>query len=343
MNFERLAPLTLQELEAALANTKNARVGLIGDLCLDMYWLADMTQSQLSRETPHYPLPVVEERFSPGGAGNVACNLAALLPRSLQVFGVVGDDWRGALLLEALESQNISTDKILRQPGILTNTYIKPLRKGISAVVYEDPRLDFENRKPLPKEAESRLLQLLEESASGLDVLCVSDQMESGCITPAVRECLCKLGKAGLTVIVDSRDRAGLYENVILKPNEVEAARLFGMPVRDLQEAARACYALWERTKRTAIITLGDQGSMLCSEGKCFHSPACTVEPPIDFCGAGDTFLSGFGTFLAAGADPFTAIRMANLCSAITIQKIGTTGTASPEELRALCQKAPAE
>ncbi len=48
------------------------RVAVLGDFCLDMYWHADMRRSVLSRETPHFPLPVVKERFSPGGAGNVA-------------------------------------------------------------------------------------------------------------------------------------------------------------------------------------------------------------------------------------------------------------------------------
>lgn len=62
-NQNRLTNETLQKL---LQGIDRARIGLIGDLCLDMYWLADMKLSELSRETPHYPLPIVEERFSPG-------------------------------------------------------------------------------------------------------------------------------------------------------------------------------------------------------------------------------------------------------------------------------------
>lgn len=34
---------------------KNARIGIIGDFCVDIYWHADMRKSELSRETPHYP------------------------------------------------------------------------------------------------------------------------------------------------------------------------------------------------------------------------------------------------------------------------------------------------
>ena len=79
--------MTRETLITLLQNTDHARVGLIGDLCLDMYWLADMKLSELSRETPHYPLPIVEERFAPGGAGNVANNIAALKPKKLLVAG----------------------------------------------------------------------------------------------------------------------------------------------------------------------------------------------------------------------------------------------------------------
>ena len=84
--------LTREELQRLLQNIDHARIGLIGDLCLDMYWLADMKLSELSRETPHYPLPVVEERTSPGGAGNVANNIAALEPERFLVVGLVGND-----------------------------------------------------------------------------------------------------------------------------------------------------------------------------------------------------------------------------------------------------------
>lgn len=62
---------------------KNARIGIIGDFCVDIYWHADMRKSELSRETPHYPLPIVGERVYLGAGGNVAANLAALAPKEL--------------------------------------------------------------------------------------------------------------------------------------------------------------------------------------------------------------------------------------------------------------------
>lgn len=328
--------MTYLELEGLLKAASKGRVGLIGDLCLDAYWTADMRKSCLSRETPHFPLPVMQERYSAGGAGNVACNISALKPGKLVTLGVVGTDWRGRLLCDTLREQGVDTGNILSVPDRITNTYIKPLRQGISQVVYEDPRLDFENYSPLPLEAEQQLLERLEQAASEIDVLCVSDQMDYGCITPRIRQYICQLGKSGLTVLVDSRSRVGDYSQVIVKPNEVEAGRALGQTLETLEDAERLCRLLSERNERPAVITLGDRGSMLCADGETVHSPAHPVEPPVDFCGAGDSFLSGLGVFLAAGATLRQAVEAATLCSAVTVKKLNTTGTASAEELLSL-------
>lgn len=327
-------------LEEMLRNIDRAKIGLIGDLCLDMYWLADMRLSELSRETPHYPLPVVQERYAPGGAGNVACNLAALKPDTLRVVGLVGEDWRGELLLRALAERGIDGKFIVRDETVTTNTYIKPLRRGISDVVYEDPRLDFENRVPVSGAVEKKTLAALEAAAVDLDVICVSDQMLYGCITPAVRNWLSELGCAGKTVIVDSRYRAADYRHVTVKPNEVEAVRAFADgQSRNLEELSCLVSKISLRNERLTLTTLGEHGCFVAQNGEIMHIPACRVESPIDFCGAGDTFLAGFGALLAGGADPIEAAQGANLCSAVTIKKLGQTGTASREEVLAACDR----
>ena len=326
--------LTCAELKELLKNIDHARRGLIGDLCLDMYWIADMKLSELSRETPHYPLPVVSERYAPGGAGNAANNIAALKPGHLSVIGLVGTDWRGELLIKALRENGIDGRYVVQDDSIMTNTYIKPLRCGISDVVYEDPRLDFENRAPISAECEEKVLAALNEAIDQIDVLCVSDQMKFGCITPRIRERLCELGKSGKTIIVDSRDHAADYCHVTVKPNEVESSRAFGSGAAlELEELSVLAEEIYKRNNKTTLMTLGDRGCFVVEDGTVVRCPACKVEPPIDFCGAGDTFLAGYGTLLAGGATPAQAAQVATLCSAVTIKKIGTTGTATRQEV----------
>ena len=309
------------------------RIGVIGDFCLDVYWHADMTKSELSRETPHFPLPIVQERLSPGGAGNVVMNLLALEPKSVSAIGVFGDDWRGAALKSLLKTAGADVAGIVTDAKRVTNTYVKPLRKGFAEnVVYEDPRLDFTNYDALGVATERKLIAALDRLAKKIDVLCVCDQMPCGCVTPAVRERIVALGRKGLTVIVDSRDRIGLYENVIVKPNEIESARAFK---GEIPETAfeRLATALELRTGRPAIVTAGDKGCYVSENGKVKHVPAVKVTGEIDFCGAGDTFLSGLAASLAGGFRLADAAAIACCCSSVTIKKLKTTGTADRREL----------
>jgi len=311
------------------------RIAVIGDFCLDVYWHADMTKSELSRETPHFPLPIVGERMSPGGAGNVVMNLLALEPKSVSAIGVFGDDWRGLTLKDLLKKAGADVSGVVTDAARVTNTYIKPLRKGYAEnVVYEDPRLDFTNYDAISAATEKRLLAALDKVAKKIDVLCVCDQMPCGCITEKIRNRIIALGEKGLKVIVDSRDRIGLYTNVIVKPNEIESARAFK---GEIPETAfeRLAKALEERTFRPAIVTAGEKGCYVCEKGKVAHVRARKVTGEIDFCGAGDTFLSGLAASTAAGFSLADAATIACCASAVTIKKLKTTGTANRQELAA--------
>ncbi|MBQ2093667.1 MAG: hypothetical protein II190_03690, partial [Ruminococcus sp.] len=178
--------MTLNEIFSGI---DKAQIAVVGDFCLDVYWLADMTRSQLSRETPHFPLPIVKERMSCGGAGNVACNIAALKPAEVSVYGVIGTDWRGASLKKLLADENMDIKGLIELPDRFTNAYCKPLRKGFSEVVYEDPRIDFENSEPVTESTQADLLEQLK--ACRADVICVCDQLTSGCVGNVLREGLC--------------------------------------------------------------------------------------------------------------------------------------------------------
>jgi rfaE bifunctional protein kinase chain/domain len=311
----------------------NARVAVIGDFCLDVYWFADMTKSELSRETPHFPLPVVRERMSPGGAGNVAMNLLALAPKSVQIVGVFGDDWRGAALRKLLETAGADVSGVLVDPTRVTNTFIKPIRKGhADNVVYEDPRLDFANYEPLAPATERRLLALLDQAAESADVFCVCDQVPFGCISEAVRHRVCELGRAGLRVFVDSRDRIGLYTDVMVKPNEIEASRLFQGQI-EASDLGALAKALEIRARRPAIVTAGENGCYVAENGHVTHVPAFPATGEIDFCGAGDTFLSCLACATAAGFPLVDSARLACAAATVTIRKLQTTGTATRAEL----------
>lgn len=325
-----------ERLEAILREIASVRIGVLGDLCLDLYWHADMTRSVLSRETPHFPLPIVREEASPGAAGNVAGNIAALAPDNLSVLGILGMDWRGDLLLCALREKRVHTERILRADGRVTNAYIKPMRKGFADVVYEDPRLDFDNDAPPAGEIERALIERLDQLAPSLDALCVCDQMRAGCVTPAVREAVMRWGQKGLKIVVDSRDHIGAYRHVVVKPNEMEGATAVrsSAGTLSLDALAEVAAQLVRRNGKPALVTAGNRGCLLADGDAVHWVPACPVPAPHDICGAGDTFMAAFTLAYGGGATLVEAVYFANMAAAVTIRKIGMTGTASADEIR---------
>lgn len=329
--------LSKEKITSILEKIRAVRVGVVGDGCLDIYWDADMRLSELSRETPHYPLPVVRERMYPGGGSNVAVNAKSLGAASVYMLTLLGNDWRRDCLISKLEEYGIDNKYILSDNNWISPTYCKPMRKGYSDVVYEDPRIDFENRAPLAAEQETNIIDKLNELSENVDVIAVCDQFKYGVISGRVRDELKKLALKGKKIIVDSRSKIGLFNNVIIKPNELEAMTVAydGNIPEDLnfQVIIKVAVRLYKNNRSPVIITLGDKGA-LWHDGESFYlAEGIPVEPPVDTVGAGDTFLAAFSCAYGAGIEGPEAIAFANLASSIIIKKIGMTGTATPEEI----------
>ncbi|MEW6233525.1 MAG: PfkB family carbohydrate kinase, partial [Chloroflexota bacterium] len=134
-----------------------------------------------------------------------------------------------------------------------------------------------------------------------------------------------------------SRERIGLFRHVILKPNAREAMRAV-RPNRQ-SEATRVeaedCGAeFYRQCGRPVFVTLGLDGVLVCDDHGCQHVPAVPIVGPVDIVGAGDSTMAGIVSALCAGASPGEAALIGNLVASITIQQVGTTGTASPEQVR---------
>lgn len=334
--------LTKNEVREITEKIKGCKIGIIGDFCVDIYWHADMTLSELSRETPHYPLPVTAEKTSMGAGGNVADNLAALCPEKIYAISLIGDDWRGMLLRSLIKKSGISDEYIIETEERFTNAYCKPMRHGISATVYEDPRLDFENREPINEDTENKVIEYLRALSEKVDVLCVADQFRYGIVTDKVRKEIISLAKKGLTVICDSRYNIGKYTDCVLKPNEVECWRAVynndGFISASEEEFLQAAKALAIKNNARVFCTLGDKGSYVTDGKEGVRVGAKTLTGELDICGAGDTSLSAFSLGITAGAPMEKAAALAALASAVTVKKIGMTGTATAEEIEAIAE-----
>lgn len=331
--------LSEDRLRAILGCCADLCIGVIGDLALDAYWYADMTRAQLSRETPHFPRPVVREQFSAGAGANVANNLAALGVGTVRVFSVLGNDWRGKILSSVLASAGIDTAQLIVAQQRNTSAYIKPIVMGYDSR-QEDARLDFENDEPLAPTLEDALIEAVRTALPHLDGLLIVDQLAvNGIVTERVREALNDFAAqhASTPFVVDSRERIGLFRSMILKPNKMEALRAVA-PQRDPQsiqheDLIRVGEALSAQSGRPTFITLGEEGALVCAEGAHRHVPAAPVRPPLDLVGAGDAFIAALAAALAVGATPWEAGTLATLAAAVVVEKLNQTGTASPNEI----------
>lgn len=328
---------SIEEVKGIINGLKDIRVGILGDACIDVYWDADMTLSELSRETPHYPLPIVTEKISLGACANVAANAKALDCRSVTVLTVIGEDWRGLELIRIFKEQAIDTGNLILSQNRITPAYCKPIRRGVSDVVYEDPRLDFENRFVICSEDEERVIKQLNIMAEQVDVIAVSDQFNYGIITDKVRDKIREISLSGKTVVVDSRHRINKYRDVIIKPNEIECIRAVdpkgSLKAISYEDIYRAAERLYDYTNMPLAITYGSKGAIWYERDSITLAPTIPAEPPMDIVGAGDTFLSAFCCAYATERSGSKAIAFANIASSIVVKKIGTTGTATPREM----------
>lgn len=329
--------LPLPRLHSLLERAQTCRIGVVGDLALDAYWTVDMTRALLSRETPRFPRPVVDERYAPGAGGNVAQNLVALNPAQVTVFSVLGEDWRGNLLRREMAARGIDTGALIQSPERSTTAYIKPLLTGYESQ-QEDARLDFENTGPLSHKLEEALIHAIERRIEDLDALIVTDQLEMyGVVTDRVRRALIDHAARhpDRVVVADSRVRIAKFSHMVLKPNWREAATAsdYDPGIEDPLAQVAVARALADRAQRPVFLTLGGEGVLVVTDGEDCRIPAAPITPPLDPVGAGDTFVAAMATALAAGATPAEAGALANLAAAVVVEKLNETGTASPDEI----------
>ena len=306
---------------------------VVGDICLDRWCIYDPATAEPSRETGLPRIGVVSTEVAPGGGGNVANNLAALGVGRAAVLGVLGDDGSAHELTRSLNARGISTDLLIRSDKAPTFTYTKLVN---AATHVEDlPRVDFINTRPLPDAVEQEVIEYLREFAVSFDIIFVSDQADTrrgGVVTPAVRTLLEEIAQADAKKIiwVDSRLRVERFRNMILKPNESEAAAAcIGMFGEIDYQRLRT-----HGNSKLLFVTKGSMGAVVVEDGTEALVPAFPVGEPVDLSGAGDSFSAGAAVALAITGSATEAARFGNLVASVTVSKRGT-GVASPEEVKA--------
>jgi bifunctional ADP-heptose synthase (sugar kinase/adenylyltransferase) len=336
-------PLTDSLLERILQRLPTLTIGVLGDLFLDRYLDLDTSLTEASLETGLDALQVVRVRSYPGAAGTVINNLTALGVGRVCPLSVIGDDGEGYELRQALRQQPaVDASGIVSTAERRTPTYTKPMLHARNQLPREWHRLDIKNRRPMPPDLERQVLAILDAWWPRLDALMVLDQVseaDCGVVTERVRARLAELGTAApdRLILADSRDFIGAFRSIWLKPNQGECIRAVLGQV-SATDAASCVLPLAQRTGRPVFCTCGERGTLVADPR--VPSPTARLVPgfpvtgPIDIVGAGDSTSAGIVCAVAAGADLDQAAAFGNLVASITIQQLGTTGSASPGQVR---------
>lgn len=341
-----LPMISLARLELLLASFPQLTIGLVGDLFLDRYLEIEPDVKEMSIETGLEAYQVSRVRNSPGALGTVMNNLSALGVGLLAPVTVLGDDGHAYDLLQELRKLPVDARHVVRDGNRLTPTYTKPMKQDSAGVWRELNRLDVRTRGPLGEKTCERLCEELRRVFHSSDGLIVLDQINEtnwGVVNDGVRSCLLDLadGSPDKLIFVDSRMHLGSFKCGVLKGNHTELARAVALFPQDAEVSRSPTQAspnaiLARSTGRPIYCTQGEEGLLVTlPDGKEQSVPGYRVDGPVDIVGAGDSATSGIVASLLAGANWVEAAAVGNLVASITVQQLGTTGTASPEQVLA--------
>jgi rfaE bifunctional protein kinase chain/domain len=336
----KVAQLSHERLAELVGRFGQARIAVLGDFFLDKYLDVDPRIADISVESVKTAHQVVAVRVSPGAAGTVMSNLAALGPGRLHAIGIIGDDGEGYDLCRSLEAIGSSTDHLHRVPRRYTPQYLKPRDRSDASLAGEHERYDTKNRTPTPPQAQQQIIDSMDKLLPDLDALVIADQIEQpncGAVTATVRQALSERACAYPDVVffADSRRNIGLFNHITIKPNQFEViAREYPLPGDEvtLEELRPALEQLRTRIEAPVCATRGELG-MVVSDPQWTLVPGVRVEGPTDPTGAGDSASAGMTLALCAGAELPEAAVVANLVASITVGQLATTGVARPEQL----------
>ncbi len=301
-----------------------ARVLVAGDLMLDRYWTG-----ATRRISPEAPVPVVhvagvEDR--PGGAANVALNLAALGVQTVLV-GVTGADEAAAILAERLAVQGIAA-RLHRRADVPTITKLRVLSQHQQLI-----RLDFE--QSLAPDGEDPLPPLVAERLDGAGLLLLSDYAKGTLANP--QPLIVAARAQGKPVLVDpkGRDFSRYRGATLLTPNRGELEMIVGVCTDDAMLVEKGQHLRAELELDALLVTLGERGLLLLrADAPALHLPTQAREV-FDVTGAGDTVIATLAAALGAGVTLEEGCALANCAAGLAVGKLGTATVSAPELERA--------
>lgn len=320
--------MTAGPLATVVERLAGRTVVIVGDAMLDHFLFG-----RVDRISPEAPVPVVRfarDEFRPGGAANVAHNVAALGGRPVLV-AVVGRDEAAARLAGDLSSKHVAVDGLIEDAGRPTTRKLRVVTTRNQQVA----RVDYEEEGDIADAIEAAVIRQARAAIHGADVVVVSDYLKGVVTQPVVAELVDAARRRGVPLLIDPKvSHVDRYAGATLvTPNHHEAEAVTLLRIRNSGEAAASARAFRSRVRSEhVLITRGEHGMWLLEGERDCELPAVAREVS-DVTGAGDTVIATLALGLAAGAPLADAARLANHAAGVVVGKFGPA-TISPDELR---------
>ena len=318
----------MQEIHAVLGLLEGGfgelKVLVVGDLMLDRYILGEV-----DRISPEAPVPVLRhaQRYErPGGAANVAMNLAGLGCQTL-LAGFWGNDTEQRELAAFLDAAKIDT------AGVVSTALPTISKTRILGRMQQLLRLDIESRERPGAVDQQRLLERVEGLVSKVHAVVLSDYAKGALSVELCETAIRAARRAGIPVLVDPKttDFSKYSGATTVCPNLGELAAATGIPAHEIEALLAAGEAQRvEHDLKFLTVTMSEKGVRVLGDEGTYHSPARAREVH-DVSGAGDTVIATMAACLAAGLKFETAVELANLAAGIVVGKVGTVPIAHHE------------
>jgi D-glycero-beta-D-manno-heptose-7-phosphate kinase len=301
-------------MSGTLPNFANARVLVVGDVMLDRYWFGDVNR--------------ISQEERPGGAANVARNIAALGGK-VTLLSVVGDDEAGHAL-EALLSHEAIDASLLRDSSISTTVKLRVMGARQQLL-----RIDFE--KTPSREVLADKLDEFSKALASSDAVLLSDYGKGG--LAHVTEMIRLARAAGKPVLVDPKgsDWSKYAGASVITPNRAEFRDVAGRWLNEAELAQKAQQVRSQFALDALIVTRSEEGMSLFTQDDVV-TVATRAREVFDVSGAGDTVIATLALMVASGKSLRDAMQVANAAAGVVVGKLGTATVNREELVYALAQ-----
>ena len=307
-----------------LNKLKEPKILVIGDFAIDEMVFGQT--ERISREAPVLILEHTETKIILGTASNAANNISSLNLGKVGAIGVLGDDYYGKVLINALNEAKINTDFMVVDKERKTTTKTRISGSCSQSVTQQIVRIDRQTKTPVTGEVEKKIIENIKKAMPMYDGVILSDY-HLGCLTQNVITAAIEEAKRLNKIIVaDIQKEMEKYKGVTaITPNQPDTEKFVSKFIKDDKTLNEAGLELMNKLDlKTLLITRGENGMAVFEKGKeLVKIPAFNKKEVFDVTGAGDTVVAAFTLALCAGFSAKEAAIIGNTAASIVIRHFG--------------------